>query len=127
MSPSVPIPAQSSEEILGRIRTSILEKTPVRVIYDGGTRLVCPQMMGRSRDGRVRILCLQIGGESGSGLVSSDEHGNWRCLALEKLVSVMPAAAAWRSAGSSLRRPKCIDETELEVTDQPEREPQNGQ
>ena len=89
MSASISIPAQSSEEILGRIRTSIFEKTPVRVIYDGGTRLLCPQMMGRSLDGRVRILCLQIGGESGSGLLSSYEHDNWRCLALEKLGSVM--------------------------------------
>jgi hypothetical protein len=47
-------------------------------------------------------------------------------LALEKFSNVERAEAVWQSPGS-LRRPKCIDQIELKVTDRPEREPQKGQ
>jgi hypothetical protein len=121
------ISTQLAEEIDRVIRAAILEKTPLRAIYDGEVRLVCPHMLGRNREGHVRILCLQIGGESVSGLQRKDGEGDWRCLALEKFSRVERAEALWQSAGRSLRRPKCIDQIELEVTDQPEREPQKGQ
>ena len=85
-----------------------------------------PHLLGRNREGRVRILCLQIGGESASGLKHKDGHGDWRCLALEKFSRVGQAETLWRT-GSSLRRPKCIDQVDLEVADRPEQEPQNGQ
>ena len=62
-----------------------------------------------------RILCLQIGGESASGLERKNGPG-WCCLALEKFSSVEQTEAVWQTAGSSLRRPNCIDRIELEVT-----------
>ena len=102
-------------------------KVSLRAIYDGGVRLLCPHMLGRNREGLVRILCLQIGGESASGLQRKEGQGDWRCLALERFSSVERAEVVWQSAVSSLRRPKCIDQIELEVTDPPEREPQKGQ
>jgi hypothetical protein len=97
-------------------------KRPLRASYDGKLRLLCPHMLGRNREGQVRILCFQIGGESASGLQRREGHGDWRCLALEKFSSVALAEAAWQTAGSSLRRPKCIDQIDLEVAGQPERE-----
>ena len=112
--------AQSIAEIEDVIRAAIAGKISVRAIYDGRERLLCPHMLGRSKEGEVRILCLQIGGESASGLRRKD--GDWRCLALEKFSSVRPAGEPWRTAGNSLRRPKCIDQVELEVTGRPERE-----
>ena len=51
-------------------------------------------------------------------------QGDWRCLALEKFSSVERAEAVWQYTASSLRRPKCMAKIELEVTDQPAREPQ---
>lgn len=121
-------PAQTIDEIDELIRAAITEKIPLRAVYDGGVRMICPQMLGRNKDGRMRILCLQIGGESSSGLERKVGEGDWRCLSLEKFSTVRRAEdAAWQTAGSSLRRPKCIDRVELEVTAQPEREPQKGQ
>lgn len=121
-----PAPTQSVDEVERLIRAAIREKIPLRATYDGGVRLLCPHMLGRSKDGRVRILCLQIGGESLSGLERKEGHGDWRCLALEKFSHAESAAAAWQTVGNSLRRPKCIDRIELEVAGQPEGEPQNG-
>ena len=83
-----------------------------------------PTHVGRNRDGQVRILCLQIGGESASGLLRKDGQGDWRCLALEKFSSAERAVAVWQAAPSSLRRPKCIDQIELAVAGQSDREPQ---
>ena len=105
------------EDVIG---VAIAGKIPLRAIYDGRERLLCPHMLGRAKEGQVRVLCLQIGGESASGLRRED--GDWRCLALEKFNSVRPVEEPWRTAGSSLRRPKCIDQVELEVTGRPERE-----
>ena len=119
MTSSLPIPTQSVDEIDRLVRAAIREKTPLRAIYDGGVRLLCPQMLGRNREGHVRILCLQLDGESSSGLQRKEGLGDWRCLALEKFSSVEQVAAVWQRAGSSLRRPKCIDQIELEVADQP--------
>ena len=126
MGTSLPASGQSTDEIDRLIRAAIVGKASLRAIYDGGVRLLCPHMVGRNRDGKVRILCLQIGGESASGLLRKDGQGDWRCLALEKFSSVGWAEAVWQSAPSSLRRPKCIDQIELAVADQPEREPQKG-
>ena len=124
MATPLPIAAQSVGEIDRLIRGAIIGKLPLRAMYDGGVRLLCPHMLGRNREGHVRILCLQIGGESTRGLQRKDGLGDWRCLALEKFSGLALAEAAWQTAGSSLRRPKCIDQIELEVAAQPEREPQ---
>ncbi len=116
MATSWPVPAQTVEEIERLIRAAITEKVPLESIYDGRVRLLCPRMLGRNRAGHRRILCLQIGGESASGLERKDGRGDWRCLALEKFSSVEQTEAVWQTAGSSLRRPNCIDRIELEVT-----------
>ena len=105
---------QSPEEILRLVRSAILERHALKVIYEERERLLCPQMLGRSKAGQRRVLCLQIGGESTSGLRKASP-GNWRCLALEKLQYVEEAVAGW-TGGDPVRRPKCIDQVELEVS-----------
>jgi hypothetical protein len=114
-SPS-PTSRQSVEEVIRLIRTAILEKHLLRVIYDGHERWLCPYMLGRNKEGRARVLCLQVGGGSVSGLRHGDGQGDWRCLSLEKFSGVEPVSGAWQTAGNSLRRPKCIDQVELEVS-----------
>ena len=110
-----PASRQSADDVVRLIRTAILEKHPLRVIYDGHERRVCPQMLGRNKEGRVRVLCLQVGGGSVSGLRHGDGQGDWRCLSLEKFSVVERVAGVWQN-GNSLRRPKCIDQVELEVS-----------
>jgi hypothetical protein len=57
--------------------------------YNGFARLLCPHVLGRSREGRPLAFCFQSGGGSGSGLRSGpDGVGDWRCLAVEKLSQV---------------------------------------
>ena len=113
-SPSLPA-QQSVQDIVRLIRAAILEKHPLRVIYDGRERWLCPQMLGRNKQGRQRVLCLQVSGESVSGLHCKDGQGDWRCLSLEKFSGVERVAGVWQTGGNSLRRPKCIDQIELEV------------
>lgn len=101
-----------------------MEKRPLKAIYDGYERLLCPQMLGRNQTGQARVLCLQVGGHSSSGLRQGGP-GDWRCLSLDKFSGVEFVAIAWQSAGDSLRRPNCIDQIELEASGaQPERAPQ---
>jgi hypothetical protein len=111
-----PAVRQSAEEVLRLIRTAIVEKHPLRVIYDGRERWLCPQMLGRNREGRTRVLCLQVGGGSVSGLRHENGQGDWRCLSLEKFSGVERVEGVWQTAGSSVGRPKCIDQIELEVS-----------
>lgn len=115
---------QTLEEIYGLIRAAIVEKVSLTSIYDGRVRVLCPYILGRNKAGQVRIL--QIDGESVSGLERKQGHYDWRCLSLEKLCAVGIAEAEWQTAGILLHRPKCIDQVELEVTDQPEPDPQKG-
>ena len=121
------LPTLATDEILRIIRESMLNRNPLRLRYDGEERVLCAQMLGRNGEGRIRILCLQLSGQSGRGLRHDDGHENWRCLSLEKIDSAERADCAWLSASSSPRRPKCLDTIELDVTGQPEREPQKGQ
>jgi hypothetical protein len=114
-SPS-PATGQSAVEVLRLIRTAILERHALRVIYDGLERVLCPQILGRNKNGQARILCLQVGGQSESGLRHQDGQGDWRCLALDKVSGVERVVATWQTGGDSVRRPNCIDQIELEVS-----------
>jgi len=111
-----PTTRQSAEDVVRLIRTAILEKHLLQAIYDGHERLLCPQMLGRNKTGQTRVLCLQIGGGGVSGLRHGDGQGDWRCLSLEKFSFVKSVPGVWRTAGDSLRRPKCIDQIELEAS-----------
>ena len=126
MAASQPAEIQTLEELYRLIRAAIVGKVPLTSTYDGRVRVLCPYILGRNKAGHVRILCLQIDGESVSGLERKQGHYDRRCLSLEKFCAVRIAEAQWQTAGISLRRPKCIDQVELEVTDQPEPDPQKG-
>lgn len=106
---------QSVQEMVRLIRAAILEKHPLRAVYDGRQRVLCPQVLGRSRGGQTRVLCLQVGGESASGL-TRDSPADWRCLSLDKLSEVARVAAVWQSADEPLRPSTCIDQIDLAVS-----------
>jgi hypothetical protein len=81
-------------------------------------------MLGRNKDGHLRLLGYQYGGESGSGLQRKDGRGDRRCFSVEKIGAVRILDAAWQTGDTHSRRPKCIDQIELQVEDQPGGAPQ---
>ena len=105
------------------------ERVPLRAVYGGGVRVLCPHVLGRNKEGHIRILCLQIDGESASGLQRrvGQGMGDWRCLSLEKFSSATLSTASWPAVERSPRLPNCICQVELEIMDQPCLEPLDPQ
>jgi hypothetical protein len=118
------VPNQSPDEIDVLIRAAIAGRRPMTAVYDGLQRVLCPYMLGRNREGRLRLLGYQYSGESGSGLQLKDGHGDWRCFSVEKIGAVRLLDAAWRTADTDSRRPKCIHRIEVQAEGQPEGPPQ---
>ena len=118
---------QSVDEVYGLLRSAAVGKRPVAAMYDGLPRLLCPHILGRSKDGHLRALCYQFGGSSGSGLRSgSDGVGGWRCLTVNKLSQVELQDGDWRT-DSHASRQSCVEQIDVDTDAQPGGEPQNGQ
>ena len=117
---------QTVEEIYRLIWTAIVNKQPIEGMYQARLRLFCPHRLGRNRAGQLRVLCYQYGGESQSGLQPKGSPANWRCIALEKLSDVKLVEDAWRTAPNYSRPDSCVAEADIDVDDQPERDPQKG-
>jgi len=79
--------AQPAEAINDLVRAAAARKQPVAAVYDGFPRLLCPHLLGRSKEGRLRTFCHQFGGGSGSGLRMAPVGGE-RCIAVDKLSEV---------------------------------------
>jgi hypothetical protein len=118
---------QEVEEIYTLLLKAAVGKQPISAIYNGLPRLLCPHVLGRSREGRPRALCLQSGGGSESGLLTGpDGVVGWRCIAVEKLSQAALAAGEWRTEPIA-SRPTCVARIDFEVDAQPGGDPQNGQ
>jgi len=118
---------QSVDEVYGLLRIAAVGKRPVAAMYDGLPRLLCPHVLGKSKDGHLRALCYQFGGSSGSGLRSgSDGVGGWRCLTVNKLSQVELQDGDWRT-DSHASRQSCVEQIDVDTDAQPGGEPQNGQ
>jgi hypothetical protein len=59
---------QTVEDIYGLVWTAVKNRRPIRALYQGHPRLLCPHRLGRNKAGQLRVLCYQYGGESDSGL-----------------------------------------------------------
>lgn len=120
---------QSPEEIYAMLLLAATRKQPVTAIYDGLPRLLCPHVLGRSKDGHLRALCYQFGGSSGSGLGrDSAGSGGWRCLVVDKLGQVELQQDGWRTESHASGQ-SCVEQIDVDVDAdvQPDCEPQNGQ
>ncbi len=119
---------QTVEEIYRLVRTAVIGKRPIRALYDGRNRLLCPHRLGRNKTGQRRVLCYQYGGESGSGLQEAGSPANWRCMALEKLSRVELLEDGWRTAPNHSRLQTCVAVADVDAEDQPAAlDPQKGQ
>lgn len=118
---------QSQDEIHRLIYTAVAQRRPITAICKEQKRLLCPHRLGWNREDLRRVLCYQYGGESERGLGPPGDLGNWRCLALERLGEVELLEGQWHTAENHTRPAHCIVRIEIDVDDQPDRKPQNGQ
>jgi hypothetical protein len=108
---------QTVEELYRLVRTAVVSKRPMRALYHGHQRWLCPHRLGRNHEGQTRVLCYQYAGESSSGLGAPGSPANWRCIALEKLSRVELLEEAWRTAPNHSRPQTCIAEVEVDAED----------
>lgn len=105
------------EDIYRLVRTAVVSKRPIRAMYHGCDRLLCPHRLGRNHEGQIRVLCYQFGGKSGSELQAVGSPANWRCLVLEKLSRVELLEGAWHTAPNHSRPQTCVVEVEVDAED----------
>jgi hypothetical protein len=117
---------QTVEEIYRLVWTAIRQRQSIEATYQRRLRLFCPHRLGRNAAGQVRVVCYQYGGESQSGLQPVGSSANWRCVVLEKLSEVKLLEHAWRTAPNHSRPGSCVTQSDIDVDDYPEPDPQNG-
>ncbi len=108
---------QRVEDIYQLLRTAVVGKRPVRGVYNGRDRWLCPHRLGRNHEGQLRVLCYQYAGQSGSGLQAAGSPGNWRCIAVEKLSRVELLEDAWHTAPNHSRPQTCVAEVDVDAED----------
>jgi len=122
----VQAPFETVEEIYRLVWTAVRYRKPIEATYQGHPRLLCPHRLGRNADGQLRVVCYQYGGESQSGLKALGSPANWRCIVLEKLSRVKLLQDSWRTAPNHSRPGSCVTQSEIDVEDHPESDPQKG-
>ena len=112
------------DEIYALLRTAGARKQPVAAMYEGHSRLFCPHLLGRSKQGRRNAFCYQFGGASVSGLKTlSAGVGGWRCIVVGKLSQVELQSGGWHTEPRSIRQ-TCIEEIEFDADAQRGEDPQ---
>jgi hypothetical protein len=106
---------QSREEIYALVRAAILEQRPIGAMYHGQLRMLCPHVLGWSKQGRLQMLCYQYSGGSESGLRVEDGSANWRCMALDGLSDVEPRNDPWQTAEFGAHPQTCVERIEVAV------------
>jgi hypothetical protein len=108
---------QTVEDVYRLVRTSIVNKRPIRAVYKERLRLFCAHRLGRNRAGELRVLCYQYGGESESGLEPAGSPDNWRCVVLERLRKVELIDGSWKTAPNHSRPATCVVEADVDAED----------
>ena len=115
---------QSVDEIYALLRTAGARKQSVAATYEGHRRLLCPHVLGRSKQGRRNAFCYQFGGTSGSGLRTVVVGvGGWRCMVVDKLSQVELQSGGWHTEPRSSRQ-TCVAEVEFDADAQRGEDPQ---
>jgi hypothetical protein len=99
---------QDPTEIHRLVRSAIAQRWPLRAIYKGYDRLMCPRRLGRNREDERRLLSYQYGGGSETGLSAPGSKGNWRCMALDQLSDLEIIEGRWHSAENHALPAHCI-------------------
>ena len=108
------MPGQTQDEIYRLVRRAAINKQPIAAVYDGHERLLCPHVLGISKEGRRQALCYQYGGASSRGLGPGGSAGNWRCIRVEKLSSVRFLKDEWHTGVRHSSRQTCVDQVDVD-------------
>jgi hypothetical protein len=108
---------QTVEDIYQLLRTAVVGKRPIRAVYNGRDRWLCPHRLGQNREGQLRVLCYQYSGQSGSGLQAPGSPANWRCIAVERLGRVELLEDAWHTAPNHSRSQSCVAKVDVDAED----------
>jgi hypothetical protein len=108
---------QTVEDIYQLVWAAVASKRPIRAMYQGHERRLCPHRVGRNHKGELRVLCYQYAGDSRSGLQAAGSPANWRCIAIEKLSRVTLLDEAWHTAPNHSRPQTCVAEVDLDAED----------
>ena len=108
---------QTVEDIYRLVRMAVESKRPIRAVYRGHERRLCPHRLGRNHEGQMRVLCYQYAGDSRSGLQAAGSPANWRCIAIEKLSKVELIDEAWHTAPNHSRPQTCFAEVDIDTED----------
>ena len=94
------------------VRQAIATRCPIVAVYEGHPRELCPHVIG-TKDGRAQALCFQHGGSSSKGPLAPG--GEWRCVAIARLVDVALAPGRWHSRGWNPETQRCVHRVDLAV------------
>ena len=108
---------QTVEDIYQLLRTAVVSNRPIRAIYGGRDRWLCPHRLGGNRKGQLRVLCYQYAGQSDSGLQPAGSPANWRCIAVEKLSRVELLEDTWHTAPNHSRPQTCVVDVDVDAED----------
>src|SRR5258708_7245915 len=65
---SMSVSVRALEQVHANVRAAIIHRRPIAALYRGSRRLLCPHLLGWSRERRLLVLCYQYGGDSVTGL-----------------------------------------------------------
>jgi hypothetical protein len=96
------------------VRQAVLQKKPIRAMYHGKVRLLCPHVIGW-RDNREHVLCYQYGGQSTRPIMPPGSPDNWRCMFVDELRSVEVIDEPWVTAPIHTRPQNCVQIIDAQV------------
>jgi hypothetical protein len=85
----------------GPLETALQARRAVLVGYHGHQRLICPHALAW-HNGRAIVLGYQTGGHTTSGTLPADPTKRWRCMHIDQIDTVTPAAtnSPWQTASN---------------------------
>ena len=85
---------------------SLAARRPVRAVYHGKSRLLCPHVLGW-RNGRAKVLSYQAG--------RNPEGSGWRSMFVDELDDLTLTEQAWETDENYAGAPNGIDIVELAI------------
>lgn len=81
------------------LEAALRARRPALVSYHGRRRILCPHALGWHNN-RPMLLGYQTGGQTSTGTLPADPRKRWRCLYVDEIDQVIPAATTtpWGTA-----------------------------
>ena len=98
------------------IRDAADSRQPIRALYEGKWRELCPYVVGISKDGHEQALFYQIGGHSKRGLDPIGSDRNWRCFPICRLTLATIIDVPWGVPNKKPRKSQtCVRQVDVKV------------